>query len=155
MLSIDNTPRCLVQDIGNSQGERRDHRVKPLVLGDHLIRPVHRPYWRMEGAGAGVLKGLTRAQDGLLTDDTRALNLLDLSIPVSDDPVAADELHILITHVADVDAIGEEIIVALWCASLRDEDALDLNTDPLCGLITHTHTLLTERSGSSPLQTRV
>ena len=59
----------------------------------HLVGAFHLPERRAERAARRVGERLTGREHGLLADDARALDFLDMAAAVGDDPVARQQLH--------------------------------------------------------------
>src|SRR5687768_9012136 len=92
-----------------TEREGGDLRVEAVArVGDHLIAALHDPERRAERAPGGVLEGLSRLEGRLLADDAGTADFLDVTGPVSDEPVACQQLHRLGTVVGNGDGIEEE-----------------------------------------------
>src|SRR5689334_11660994 len=96
---------------------------------------MHRPHRGRQRAETRVLERLPRLEDRKLTDHPRTLNLLDLSVAVGDDPLAAQELRGLRTAVRDAYVIRE--VPGAVIATVGKVFALDLNPDSSGGCVGH------------------
>src|SRR4029450_3874893 len=80
----------LLENAGKLQREARNgglgHASALLV---HLVRSLHGADRRGEHRPARVAVGFAGGEDGLLADDSRPLDFLDVAVAIGDDPVAA------------------------------------------------------------------
>src|SRR5262249_24830939 len=98
----------LLHDAGDLEREARDaSREDAAGLGVHLVHPLHRADGRGEDRAAAVAVRIAGIQHGLLADDARSLNLLDVSVAVGDDPVSAAQLDAGCALVGDGHRVGE------------------------------------------------
>src|ERR1051325_8065028 len=127
-----------VEDAGDGEGERIDARLEALApLRAHGVGAVHRADGGAQRAEARVLEPLPRRDDRRLADHSRSLHVLDVAVPVGDDPFAADQVRRLRAFIGDPNPVGEEKIVRLRLASLFDVKGLDLDTDSARGGVAH------------------
>src|SRR5688572_20254228 len=126
--------RPLVQRVWHSERERRDDGVETLAPGrDHLVAPLHRADRGFQRTVAGVFEGPARRQHRLFADHARALDALDLTVRVGDDPFPRDELCRLAAAVRDADVVLEQVRSLPDRAALGQEFAADLDADPARG----------------------
>jgi hypothetical protein len=71
------------------------------------IRAFHATLERLKDAVAVVFMEHAGGNDGLFTDDSFAFDLFDAGAAVIDEPVAAENLDILIAVVLDADKVAE------------------------------------------------
>src|SRR5690606_40899795 len=82
--------------------EGRDGDFESLAGGPfHEVGALHRALEGLEHAEAVVPVVLTRADDGLLTDDPFAFDLLHVPRRIADEPVASQQLNLVRTVVQD------------------------------------------------------
>ena len=77
------------------------------VLGDKKVAAVHGATGSAQAAAAGVLEGLTGAQQGLLTDHAQPFDFLTVTAFVLDHPMARNQLHWHPARVGDGHGVGE------------------------------------------------
>ena len=77
------------------------------ILGHHLIGALHHARRRRELAVRGVLKRFAGMQERLLADDAGPADFLGVAGGVGDDPVAADQLDVVVAFVRDPNGIHE------------------------------------------------
>ena len=96
------------------EGEGRHKNVELLAIQScHLITADHNAGWRRQGRSAGIFIMLAGAQNRLLTNDARSLNLLQAPQGICDLPMPSQQLHRLLAAIFDAHIIGpDEVIFA-------------------------------------------
>ena len=103
-----------MQGSRHHQGKFWDRGLKKLgFLGHAEVLPTHRASWRRQGCPTGVLKLLSRTKQGLLTDNAQAADLLDVVIPIGNEPMARNQLNTGCAGVSDGDRIGERKLAVI------------------------------------------
>jgi hypothetical protein len=138
-----NTARILLADIfglvddavGFREREGRDLDIELLViLVGHLVGAVHGPERSCEGTARRVLKISARRQNGLIANDTGALDFFHFSHAVGDDPMAADELDRVAAFVRDADRVEKKPQILIRSGAARVILRMDADADVFgCG----------------------
>jgi len=100
------------------KGVNRGVKAVP-VFGHKEKAAAHGAAGGAQTATAGVLEGLARLQQGLLTDHAQTLNFFSVTLVVLDDPVSRDQLCGHLAGVGDSDGVSEreervQRVALLW-----------------------------------------
>src|SRR5690554_5406444 len=105
----------LVDGVWLAEGEGVDDCVENgSAVGDHCVDALHAAEGGVEGAGAGVVEGLSGYDVGLFADDAGAVDFGYDAFGVGDFPVSADESDGLVGVVCDLDLIEKIPHTSLW-----------------------------------------
>jgi len=127
-----------VQYPGHGKDELGNFRIETgAVLGGHLVAALHGAHGRGEGAAAGVLVGLPRLQQGLVTHHAEATHFLHLAFGIGDDPVPGDQLGGHAAGVADGDVIGEGVALRFRIGLVGQVLGPDLDGNVVIGRFSH------------------
>ena len=91
-----------------AQEKQRDFNIEacPEVI-QHLKSAAHITSGSRERAEARVLMLLTRLQLGLFADHTIPFDFMDIAIAISDEPVASQQLNLIVALIGNGDVVGE------------------------------------------------
>jgi hypothetical protein len=90
-----------------------------------MVTAAHRAHRCLERTAAGVLKGLARPEQRLLTDHAQATNLVLTPFTVRNNPVATDHLGWALTRIGNPDLIGKNKLLFARIRLLRHKMRLN------------------------------
>lgn len=98
------------------------------VIGNAEVPPVHAADRAFDARAAGVLKGFTGLQVGLLSYYAQALDLLVIATRVVNHPMAAHELCRDVSCIGHSDGVSETPQLVIRCGFVGQVGDLDIDS---------------------------